>query len=265
MRIKKKKKKRKEKSTYRIFLRPFHIAVSMERGSGRRSGQVRLSPDDRQHGATPGVSGPGTAGTDTPASAPPSPYHSPSPGQQSTAITKPIRRRMRVITSCLECRRRKLKCNKNNPCENCFKFSRECVYLSAKLDEASQLRLTEIKEKVGSLERSLERDVARFGPSRTAGHQGFVVDEVEYETFEDLDPWPPNGVSTDVAYDDDNTEGSEDILDSGVQIGRMRITDRVGGLIRPRLCEEVSGISRTLWASYNAICRSNYTILLVNI
>lgn len=220
----------------------------MEGGPGRRSGKLRLGADDQQRGAPPAVPEAGGAASDTPVSAPPSPYHPPSPGQQSGTATKPIRRRMRVIASCLECRRRKLKCNKSNPCENCVKFSRECVYLSSKLDEASQLRLTEIKEKVGSLERSLERDVARFGPSRAAGHQGFVVDEIEYEALEKLDPWATGGLSTDVAYNDDNTEDFEDILDVGVQIGKMRITDRVGGLIRPRFCEEVSGISRTLWA-----------------
>lgn len=151
-----------------------------------------------------------------------------------------------MITSCLECRRRKLKCSKDNPCENCVKFSRDCVFLSSKLDEASQLRLNEIKEKVGSLERSLERDVAKLGPSRVAGHQGFVVDEVEYEAFEDLDPWPSDAVSTDVAYDDDNAEGAEDLLDVGVKIGRMRMTDRIGGLSRPRLSEEVSKLAARL-------------------
>ena len=66
-----------------------------------------------------------------------------------------------MITSCLECRRRKLKCNKSQPCTNCLKFSRDCVFLAPALDQASQLKLTEIKEKVGSLERLLERDVAK--------------------------------------------------------------------------------------------------------
>lgn len=55
-----------------------------------------------------------------------------------------------MITSCLECRRRKLKCNKSHPCTNCVKFTRDCVFLAPALDQASQLKLTEIKEKVGS-------------------------------------------------------------------------------------------------------------------
>lgn len=36
------------------------------------------------------------------------------------------------------------------------------MFLAPALDQASQLKLTEIKEKVGSLERLLERDVAKF-------------------------------------------------------------------------------------------------------
>lgn len=57
-----------------------------------------------------------------------------------------------------------MKCNKSHPCTNCVKFTRDCVFLAPALDQASQLKLTEIKEKVGSLERLLERDVAKPSP-----------------------------------------------------------------------------------------------------
>ncbi|KAJ4358827.1 hypothetical protein N0V85_009510, partial [Neurospora sp. IMI 360204] len=97
--------------------------------------------------------------------------HSPHSGHTHTGGQKPIRRRMRMITSCLECRRRKLKCNKCKPCVNCQKFNRECLYLGPKLDEASQMRLTEIKEQVGSLERALERDVAKGAASSSSGQR----------------------------------------------------------------------------------------------
>jgi hypothetical protein len=145
-----------------------------------------------------------------------------------------------MITSCLECRRRKLKCNKKAPCENCEKFARDCVYLSSKLDEASQLRLTEIKEKVGSLERALERDVAKFGTPRIAKQQDFIVDDFDYDGMaEDGDQWPMELTSVDVAYEDNVAEGLEDILDLGVRVGRMRITDRLGGLTRTPMSDKV--------------------------
>lgn len=151
---------------------------------------------------------------------------------------KPIRRRMRMITSCLECRRRKLKCNKSNPCTNCLKFSRDCLYLGPKLDEASQLRLTEIKEKVGSLERQLERDVAKSG-SRGLYQQRILADAVEGEFDEERDLEITPMVALDLTYDDD-ADGTDDIMDLGVQVGKMRLTEKIGGLNRPRISEEVS-------------------------
>jgi hypothetical protein len=143
-----------------------------------------------------------------------------------------------MITSCLECRRRKLKCNKKAPCENCEKFTRECVYLGSKLDEASQLRLTEIKEKVGSLERALERDVAKSTTSRMSKQGSFVVDDIDYGYAEDLELWPVDMIGVGSTLDH-VPQGAEDVLDLGVQIGRMRLTDRAGGFSRPRLAEEV--------------------------
>lgn len=155
----------------------------------------------------------------------------------SGGASKPIRRRMRMITSCLECRRRKLKCNKSNPCTNCVKFSRDCLYLGPKLDEASQLRLTEIKEKVGSLERQLERDVAKSG-SRDFYHQRILADDVEGEFDEEQDLEITPMVALDLTYEDD-ADGADDILDLGVQVGKMRLTEKIGGLNRPRISEEV--------------------------
>ncbi|KAK1782080.1 hypothetical protein QBC45DRAFT_319682, partial [Copromyces sp. CBS 386.78] len=201
---------------------------------------------------------------------------------------KPIRRRMRMITSCLECRRRKLKCNKCKPCVNCQKFNRECLYLGPKLDEASQMRLTEIKEQVGSLERALERDVAKGAASSSSsssgqrreggmvgvggfrmavgmgmmgmrgrrrgscisvlhgrddgdgdgdGEDGELVDgeEGEYEEGEEYAESTPF-VTEDVAYDENETD---DLIDLGIQVGKMRITERIGGMSRPRLAEEI--------------------------
>ncbi|KAK0618352.1 hypothetical protein B0T17DRAFT_496287 [Bombardia bombarda] len=161
---------------------------------------------------------------------------------------KPIRRRMRMITSCLECRRRKLKCNKSSPCTNCTKFSRDCFYLGPKLDEASQLRLTEIKEKVGSLERQLERDVAKSttrGGGEPFRQQSIVADGVDENFEEEADLELTPMVALDLTYEDD-ADGADDLTDLGIQVGRMRITERIGGLNRPRISEELrTGLTGT--------------------
>ncbi|KAI5927808.1 hypothetical protein F4810DRAFT_699056 [Camillea tinctor] len=159
----------------------------------------------------------------------------PRPGWQA----KPIRRRNRMINSCLECRKRKLKCSKTSPaCTNCVKAGRDCLYLGPRLDEASQMRLAEIKEKQGTLERQLERDVAKSTTSKNSLQQRILADEVEdnYDEERDLEATPL--VALDLTYDDD-VDGADDMIDLGIQIGKMRITERIGGLSRPRLSEEV--------------------------
>lgn len=165
-------------------------------------------------------------------------------GAGATTTPKPIRRRMRMITSCLECRRRKLKCNKSQPCSNCLKFSRECLYLGPKLDEAGQLRLTEIKEKVGSLERQLERDVAKSGVEfgdaggRGLSQQRKLAGDVKGDLNEGDDLVMTPMVTLDLMYEDEPNV-TDDIMDLGVRIGRMRLTEKIEGMNRPRISEEV--------------------------
>jgi hypothetical protein len=152
---------------------------------------------------------------------------------------RPIRRRNRMINSCLECRKRKLKCSKTSPtCTNCLKTDRECLYIGPRLDEASQMRLAEIKEKQGTLERQLERDVAKSTTSRSAVQQRQLADEVE-DGGDDERGLETNPLAAlDLTYEDDADE-TDEMIDLGIQIGKMRITERIGGLSRPRISEEV--------------------------
>ncbi|KAI0020173.1 hypothetical protein F4780DRAFT_383284 [Xylariomycetidae sp. FL0641] len=153
---------------------------------------------------------------------------------------KPIRRRNRMINSCLECRKRKLKCSKSSPtCTNCWKSNRDCLYIGPRLDEASQMRLAEIKEKQGTLERQLERDVAKSTTSKNTLQQRILADEVEDDYDEEREVEATPLVALDLTYDDD-ADCEDDMIDLGIQIGRMRITERIGGLSRPRLSEEIS-------------------------
>ncbi|KAL8998361.1 MAG: hypothetical protein Q9169_002574 [Polycauliona sp. 2 TL-2023] len=157
-----------------------------------------------------------------------------------SATTAPrVRRRNRMITSCLECRRRKLKCDKSHPCANCTKNTRDCVFLAPALDSASQMRLTEIKDQMGSLERVLEQDVARNSTrshSWKADPEGEQVDFApEPEDEKNLEPTPL--ATADAVYDDD---ADDDLADLGFAMGRMRLSDRIGGFFRPKMAEELS-------------------------
>jgi hypothetical protein len=174
--------------------------------------------------------------------------HSPDHESKSKpAAQAKVRRRNRMITSCLECRRRKLKCDKQNPCTNCTKFSRECTFLAPALDSVSQQKLNEIKEKMGSLERVLEEDVAKRS-------QGQVRVKKERKTSIDLPGEDSSGTDTppaeyekeieytplavtDASYEDD---ANDDVLDLGIRIGKMRMGERLGGFVRPKFSEELT-------------------------
>jgi hypothetical protein len=176
--------------------------------------------------------------------------HSPPSGAaERQAPHQPrVRRRNRLITSCLECRRRKLKCDKGQPCSNCTKISRQCVFIAPGLDADAQARLTEVKEKMGILERSLEEDVARrtqsrnstgLQPSTLPGQEESYSDQEDEEDTKDLDP--THLALEDALYHEE--EGNDDMVDLGIAMGRVRITERVGGLVRPKLSEEVKCFS----------------------
>ncbi|KAI1385031.1 uncharacterized protein F4822DRAFT_433559 [Hypoxylon trugodes] len=99
------------------------------------------------------------------------------------------------------------------------------------------MRLAEIKEKQGTLERELERDVAKSTTSKNTLQQRILADDVAGEYDEDLEATPL--AALDVTYEDD-VDGAGDMIDLGIQIGKMRITERIGGLSRPRISEEIS-------------------------
>lgn len=172
---------------------------------------------------------------------------SPSEQGNSKHANARIRRRNRLITSCLECRRRKLKCDKTAPCANCTRFKRDCLYLAPALDAQSQQKLAHIKEKMGALEKNLEREVA----SRTAKQHLSGAQAARGRTGEDDED---EGDDDDLVEDDEVLEstplgaidgvydanGDDDLMDLGVQMGKMRISERIGGWIRPKLVDELN-------------------------
>jgi hypothetical protein len=117
------------------------------------------------------------------------------------------------------------------------------VFLAPALDQASQLKLTEIKEKVGSLERLLERDVAKNAAAQAqvpSNQDRALPDDADddlpaNEDEKDLEPTPLAVV--DAAYGEDGED--DELLDLGIQMGKMRITERIGGFFRPKISQEV--------------------------
>jgi hypothetical protein len=115
--------------------------------------------------------------------------------------------------------------------------------------------LADIKERMGMLEKNLEREVsnrttkhhiggAHVLPSsqpsssaipKTENDDGDDDDDDEVEDEEALEPTPL--AALDAGYEDN---GDDEMMDLGVQMGKMRITDRIGGWIRPKLVDELN-------------------------
>ncbi|RMZ70270.1 fungal specific transcription factor domain-containing [Pyrenophora seminiperda CCB06] len=160
-----------------------------------------------------------------------------------------IRRRNRLITSCLECRRRKLKCDKGNPCTHCTKTDRKCVFIASGMDADAQAKLAEVKEQMGMLEKSLEEGVARKTESSIRATSEFsrlsvlpgqeqLSDQEDEEDTRDL--CPTYLVTEDAAYYEPEEDFNDDMVDLGFRIGKLRITDRIGGLVRPKFSDELA-------------------------
>ncbi|KAB8664813.1 hypothetical protein FH972_026238 [Carpinus fangiana] len=171
------------------------------------------------------------------------------PGSARNSSNPPvIRRRNRKIASCLECRRRKLKCDHQHPCGNCSKNSRDCLFIAPAVDPESRRRLAAVKDQVQSLETGL----GKSGTNPAA--QGDSWSSLHYETStnnyghkdgadsasEDDNQQPSALAVEDVAYEED----ADDLLDLGVQLGRMRVSERIGSFVRPALLEEIAATLR---------------------
>ena len=104
---------------------------------------------------------------------------------------------------------------------------------------------------MGQLERSLARDAS--GQAENENEELLVspgrADSDSPEAPDDeKDLRPTELVTEDAAFED---EADDDAYDLGFAIGKMRITDRLGGLFRPRLVEEVC------WQRYDILWYSN--------
>lgn len=154
------------------------------------------------------------------------------------------RRRTRMIASCLECRRRKVGCTKELPCAQCRRYARECLYLAPALELMTQQRGQERQPPAESLEELLGRasvqETTRQSisnpspPSSSAESASPPGETLTTENEKYLEPAASEII--DAIHADDADESVQDL---GVRIGKMRMTDRVGGLHRPNIHKEV--------------------------
>lgn len=108
---------------------------------------------------------------------------------------KPIRKRNRVSLSCLFCKKRKVKCDKGDPCSTCKKYNAECIYELQLQHQPTKLRkpdyegveerkdsdnsnvydeLKLLKEKLASLEDSFK---SKKSPSTGSNEESCLVSD----------------------------------------------------------------------------------------
>ncbi|EAW15050.1 Zn(II)2Cys6 transcription factor [Aspergillus clavatus NRRL 1] len=152
------------------------------------------------------------------------------------AVDNP-RRRNRRINSCLACRQRKLKCNRQQPCSNCARAGRECAFLRLDSQHSVHKKLAIFKEQTALLEKCLERDTeiaksTKLGPaSPEEDEDDLLITSLELALL---------GIQ-DAAYDhEDDDDSDDDLYDLGFRFGKMRVNERVGGFFHPQMADELS-------------------------
>ena len=155
-------------------------------------------------------------------------------------------RRGRAIRSCLECRRRKMRCNRSRPCQNCNRFCRECVYLPFPEWPSGASNNVKVESALQSPVQGGGRTVPPFESNQHSGYvqpsplpnhdYGYNSDTLaKHDRLYDLDP------------DDDS-------LDVVLQIGRLSITEKTGNSFRPHAASQVSICLSSLWCDLLLPC-----------
>lgn len=136
----------------------------------------------------------------------------------------------RAIKSCLECRRRKMRCSRIQPCQNCDRFSRDCVYLSVPVCSSSlssDAKRDVVHRSAGTAE-SLP-----WSASESRNNGGRIRPQMTWDGPEiNSDPVAKLGGFETFDTNNDNP-------DVGLQIGRLRICERMGGLFRSQIAKKV--------------------------
>ncbi|OCK84793.1 hypothetical protein K432DRAFT_94554 [Lepidopterella palustris CBS 459.81] len=163
------------------------------------------------------------------------------------------RRNPRPINSCIECRQRKSRCSKTHPCQNCTAFGRDCVFISVPETHRKRAKESGSKSQVDwtqPLPLRNQNENTNGTTNATTTTPGTPPRDYEWEAYQqdvdlDDDVWGKLPADPQTAHDGDFEDEDEDedpdwvAKDVNLQIGRMVLTDRNGGLFRPQYAEEL--------------------------
>lgn len=189
----------------------------------------------------------------------------PEHGQQVLQSRVVRRRNPRPINSCVECRTRKSRCSKTQPCQNCTAFGRECVFITVP-ESAARKKEREQRERGSKSGAGFTfPDWTKDLPVRTQSPSSLpdrnddpiAIDtttpgtpprDYEWEAYQqdveaDRDAWErlpaEPEVTQDDVFEDENDDEDQIATDLTIRIGRMIICENVTGFFRPQYAEEV--------------------------
>jgi hypothetical protein len=155
------------------------------------------------------------------------------------SVSKPRRRRNpRPINSCTECRLRKSKCSRSYPCQNCTLFKRDCIFISGSQAGTKEGSKPGLRSASPAHAESLHENAQT--PPRDFEWEDFLQARApENGPWDDLvaDPEALHD-GTYIDEDDDSMVGTE-ATSRTLQIGKLIITERIGGLFQPGIAIEV--------------------------
>jgi hypothetical protein len=130
------------------------------------------------------------------------------------------RRRNRKINSCDECRRRKMKCSRTQPCHPCQIFSRKCVYASANTIKPGAPSSSSSPADSSALD---THGVDKLSsPSSSSGYVSRLNFRKDAQ-HDGMGPLPSQRSATDMC----------------LRIGKLSSTERIGGIPRPDIVAKV--------------------------
>lgn len=160
-------------------------------------------------------------------------------------------RRGRAIRSCLECRRRKMRCNRSRPCQNCNRFCRDCIYLPFPEWPSGASNSVKVEGSSQSPEQGGGRGVPPFHSDDQ--HTGLV--QPSPFTHHHPQGYAPGTVTRHDGRCD--MDADDESLDVPLQIGKLSITEKTGAFFKPHVANQVS-ITHLLTHS---ICQAESTSL----
>jgi len=141
-----------------------------------------------------------------------------SNGNESGSGSYQICPRGRAIKSCLECRRRKMRCSRSQQCQNCSRFSRACVYLP--YPDWPQISADSVSRQISNKSES---------PPLGSSHA---------KSRRYLDSQTPLMMSGSESEPDSLI--LHDGLGTGLHVGRLAVNEKLGGLFGPQAALKVS-------------------------